>query len=213
MSHISTATTSAREAARAPDGRFGSFTSPEAGGVDLSTSLEGASCARCAGEVVIERDGVSHHLDPDGCVDHDADADHVALDDAPFSGGGPPLAAAPELTDRQAHVMDGMAGDFRNGYDEADVDYALSQLSDQRTELVCVWEREDSYGATGHSQVVGRVDGGPWRSLGEDAAEYLHDTGYGLPERLLSNQRFERQDVEHLNKVTPYNATIEDPAA
>lgn len=37
------------------------------------------ACDECGNDMVIEASGVSHHLDADGDVDHDADAEHVAF--------------------------------------------------------------------------------------------------------------------------------------
>jgi hypothetical protein len=41
-------------------------------------------CSECGGDMIITDEGVAHHVDGDGSVDHDKDADHVAIDDAGF---------------------------------------------------------------------------------------------------------------------------------
>lgn len=38
-------------------------------------------CYYCEQPMTITNTGISHHLDQDGNIDHDADANHVALDD------------------------------------------------------------------------------------------------------------------------------------
>lgn len=41
-------------------------------------------CYECGEPMMLDENEVSHHLDADGNIDHDADADHVALDDQNF---------------------------------------------------------------------------------------------------------------------------------
>lgn len=45
------------------------------------------ACAECGRAMEIGSDGVSHHLTPEGEVDHDADAGHVAVDGEEYDGG------------------------------------------------------------------------------------------------------------------------------
>ena len=71
--------------ARGGDGKFAEKPpAPEADGIELGETLEGMCCAECGGEMVVEDDGVSHHLTSDGDIDHEADAEHVALDDGQY---------------------------------------------------------------------------------------------------------------------------------
>lgn len=49
------------------------------------SALDGDTCFDCGGEVVIDENGVSNHLTPDGDIDFDADADHVALSDEQYA--------------------------------------------------------------------------------------------------------------------------------
>lgn len=58
--------------------------------------LDGGTCSECGGECVVEEDGTSHHLNANGEVDHDADADHVALDESLAAN---PLGPAPVLSE------------------------------------------------------------------------------------------------------------------
>lgn len=39
------------------------------------------SCYECGAEVSVDENGVSYHLEPDGSIDYDRDADHVAIPD------------------------------------------------------------------------------------------------------------------------------------
>jgi hypothetical protein len=39
------------------------------------------TCYECANEMIIDDTGVSYHVTPEGAIDHDADADHVAIDE------------------------------------------------------------------------------------------------------------------------------------
>lgn len=40
------------------------------------------ACAECGQDCVVEPDGTTFHLLPDGSVDHDSDADHTAIDES-----------------------------------------------------------------------------------------------------------------------------------
>lgn len=83
-SPVSSRAVAAREQARANDGRFGEQHLHE-GDLDV---LEGSGydselwCYECGEPVEVTDTGVSHHVDAWGGVDHDADADHVAIPDA-----------------------------------------------------------------------------------------------------------------------------------
>lgn len=79
MTSSSPSVAAAREAHRSATGEFGvqSRTAPPA--------LDGDTCFDCGGEVVIDENGVSNHLTPDGDIDFDADADHVALSDEQYA--------------------------------------------------------------------------------------------------------------------------------
>lgn len=118
----------------------------------------------------------------------------------------------PRLTPAQAQALQELAGRFEDGYDEARIDHALSRLSDERTELVCVWQGEDEHGACRDSEIIGRVDRGAWRPLDPDAFEYLHGRGARPPAHLLSTDRYADQDVAVHRGPTPYNA-VSQPAA
>jgi hypothetical protein len=75
-------------------GQFAQDRKPSGG--DLDESLMGAplsptehmvrnqsdyQCYECDGEMTIDENGVSHHLNDEGEIDYDADSDHVAFTD------------------------------------------------------------------------------------------------------------------------------------
>lgn len=68
----------------ATTGRFTGHLQQEAEPASLLGSLPALFCHECDKDVVVEDNGVSHHLTPDGAVDFDADADHVAIDESEF---------------------------------------------------------------------------------------------------------------------------------
>lgn len=82
-------------------------------------SLGGGTCTECGGECVVEEDGVSHHLTADGDVDHDADADHVALDESlvenPGDGPAPVLSEATPLLADEPYERQDLDGMYRSG--------------------------------------------------------------------------------------------------
>ena len=73
-------------------------------------TLDGGFCTECGAECVVEEDGTSHHLDEDGSVDYNADADHVALDESLTerpNGASPVLdPATPLLEDEPYELQD-----------------------------------------------------------------------------------------------------------
>lgn len=54
---------------------------PDTGDADVFLDDDDMSCATCGNEMFIGADGVSHHGTPDE-IDHEADGDHVAVDDS-----------------------------------------------------------------------------------------------------------------------------------
>ena len=40
------------------------------------------TCYACGNEMIIDENEISYHLDEDGNVDYDQDADHVAIDES-----------------------------------------------------------------------------------------------------------------------------------
>lgn len=51
----------------------------EEGDLEVGSDDEGSCCRECGNPMMVGDDGVSHHLSDDGWVDHDLDADHVAI--------------------------------------------------------------------------------------------------------------------------------------
>ena len=117
MTTISAQAATEREQARQSDGKFGAKVHGEQNALELGVRC----CASCGGEVVVEQNGVTHHLTPDGDIDYDADADHVALDDSQYA-------------DVVAALREPMyKGDLRReliaaGHDKGVVDAALAQV-------------------------------------------------------------------------------------
>jgi hypothetical protein len=56
-----------------------------------------ASCGECGGPMVTLDHGITHHVDPEGEIDYDLDADHVAYRDDYIDG---PLADDAEDDER-----------------------------------------------------------------------------------------------------------------
>lgn len=79
------------------------------------SSLGGGTCAECGGECVVEEDGVSHHLTADGEVDHDADADHVALDESLTDGDAPVLSESTPLLADEPYERQDLDDLYRSG--------------------------------------------------------------------------------------------------
>lgn len=46
--------------------------------------MESITCI-CGQEMAVAEGEVTHHLTPDGTIDHDADSDHVAIDEREYS--------------------------------------------------------------------------------------------------------------------------------
>lgn len=82
---MSTSTLDANGALHSSDtGRFTGHLQREGDPATALAPLAALFCHECGKDVVVEDNGVSHHLTADGAVDFDADADHVAIDDSEF---------------------------------------------------------------------------------------------------------------------------------
>ncbi len=97
---MSTDTAANLETARRKNGQFGNQhrDEPEAGALATAT-LDATFCYECGEPVVTEENGVSHHLNDDGEIDYDADADHVALDEREMNPVAPAQPASVFLRD------------------------------------------------------------------------------------------------------------------
>lgn len=63
--------------------------------------LGGGSCSECGAECVVETDGASHHLTPEGDIDADADHDHDALEESQVE----PVGASPTVLDGSTPLL------------------------------------------------------------------------------------------------------------
>ena len=117
MTTISAQAATEREQARQSDGKFGAKVHGEQNALELGVRC----CASCGGEVVVEQNGVTHHLAPDGDIDYDADADHVALDDSQYADVVAALREPMYKGDLRRELIDA-------GHDKGVVDAALAQV-------------------------------------------------------------------------------------
>ncbi|WP_114906747.1 hypothetical protein [Ornithinimicrobium murale] len=104
-------------------------------------TLGGGTCSDCGGECVVAEDGTSNHLSVSGEVDHDADADHVALDEslvenpldpAPLLSEGTPLLSDEpyEVQDLDDRYRSGANIAFESDGDDEDVCSCGASLDD-----------------------------------------------------------------------------------
>lgn len=162
-------------------------------------SLDGGSCSECGGECVVEEDGVSHHLTVDGQVDHDADADHVALDQWLTQDPTPTpavLAEGTPLLDDEPFEVQDLDDRFRSGaniafdVDDEDVCWCGASLDDgegydgmcgncadkaEKEELAGLHETANEHAADWESSPSPVHENRLWR-----AAEELMDQGRDL---------------------------------
>lgn len=107
---ITASTAAARESARQSDGKFGEY----ARGIPTSDQIASVSapcCAECGARVTIDENEVINHLDEDGNVDYDADADHVAIDDEQVEPNAVPDPDISDINDiTQSLINDAWVG-------------------------------------------------------------------------------------------------------
>lgn len=86
------------------------------------------ACTECGEAVLVEANDVSHHVGADGNVDHDADAEHVAIPEeklASFTYGGEVLNVFRDPDDEEGFLVrgpDGYVVGFRANPDTAPAD-------------------------------------------------------------------------------------------
>lgn len=92
-----------RPAGTSAGGQFAPGAHPESG-VTLDVAEVPRSCYECGAGASVDENGVSNHLDADGNIDYDADAEHVAIpdDDYAFSSSGS-TSAPPTRTGGAGH--------------------------------------------------------------------------------------------------------------
>lgn len=106
----------------------------------------------------------------------------------------------PNLTSAQyLELRDNWAGRFEEGYGPEGIDL-LADILHPSMEVRCVWTYADRYGFGGDSELIGRVDGGPWRSLSGSFTEYLNEgvEGQPVPQTLLDDEEWQGEaDIDN----------------
>lgn len=137
-------------------------------------SLDGGACTECGGECVVEEDGVSHHLTADGQVDHDADADHVALDESLTenpTGSAPWLDPSTPLLSDEPYELQHLDECTRFG-----ANVAIETDEDDEGGCSCGASLEDGEGYDGLcGDCADRAESGRLTDLAESAREAATD--------------------------------------